>query len=459
MVGEINFSLLDPHQAARTAESWNLGGSFQQGQQNALALQQARQAQQINALSLQKAQQEMADDQAVRNTLAQSGNDLGAASDAMIKGGQYKQGLDLKSKLLEQQKSKMSQAIDALKLEKAHSDAVLANPTPENAVAHLQQLSQETGKDMSAQIAQVQTMTPDQIREMALRHSLEAKDLLPKIMTIAQGGSTRVAGFNPLTGKETGGQNYQKTASPDALLADARKKEELQGTAQGFTPEAISAAAARYNIDGTLPPMGMGKAGVAVRGMILNEAAKQQATSGISPEEQRQIQIGNTASSASLKKLQSQMNMVGAFERNFTANADMALNMTNQRDSTGVPLVNKWINSGKRAVTGDPTLSAYDAAIKATVNEYSKIISGSMGNTPMAESEIKKVEGLLNSAQTPQQVQSVINLMKQETQNRMTGFESERQQLLRSMSASGGRAKPGKNPQNQPNATPTVSNW
>jgi hypothetical protein len=32
------------------------------------------------------------------------------------------------------------------------------------------------------------------------------------------------------------------------------------------------------------------------------------------------------------------------------------------------------------------------------INEYTKIISGSMGNAAMAEGEIKKVTDLLNSA-------------------------------------------------------------
>lgn len=58
-----------------------------------------------------------------------------------------------------------------------------------------------------------------------------------------------------------------------------------------FTPEAIANAAARYNFDGTLPPMGMGKAGSAGRAAILNEAARQKA--GVSGEQQRSDQLGN----------------------------------------------------------------------------------------------------------------------------------------------------------------------
>jgi len=61
--------------------------------------------------------------------------------------------------------------------------------------------------------------------------------------------------------------------------------------AASFTKEAIDNAAARYNIDGTLPPMGMGKAAAAGRTKILNRAAEMKA--GIDPEQQRRDQLNN----------------------------------------------------------------------------------------------------------------------------------------------------------------------
>lgn len=56
-----------------------------------------------------------------------------------------------------------------------------------------------------------------------------------------------------------------------------------------FSPDAIENAAARYNLDGTLPPMGMGKSGVQVRAAILNRAAV--LASGVDPEQQRRQQV------------------------------------------------------------------------------------------------------------------------------------------------------------------------
>jgi uncharacterized ParB-like nuclease family protein len=56
-----------------------------------------------------------------------------------------------------------------------------------------------------------------------------------------------------------------------------------------------------------------------------------------------------------------------------------------------------------------------------------------MGNTAVALAEIKKIEALLNAAQTPGQVKAVVETMKRETANRMKGFEEEKAKLKESM--------------------------
>jgi hypothetical protein len=271
-----------------------------------------------------------------------------------------------------------------------------------------------------------------------------------------------VAGLDPYSGKQL--QTFNKTQTPDSLASTAQQRARLAfdqsqaGGESSFTDGAIANAAARYNIDGTLPPMGMGKAGSLGRSAILNKAAELAASSGLTGDQQRIQQIGNKANTAALSKIQQQQTMIGAFEKNFNANADIALEYSAKVDRTGVPLANKWINAGKRSIAGDPDLAAYDQAIKSTANEYAKIVSGSMGNTAIAEGEIKKVESLLNSAQTPDQVNAVINLMKRETQNRMKGFDDEKASLRGSMTG-GGPADGAKPPQGAAagGGTPTMA--
>lgn len=202
----------------------------------------------------------------------------------------------------------------------------------------------------------------------------------------------------------------------------------------GLSDEARVAAAARYRIDGTLPTnIGRGAQGARDTRLILNEAAHQSAEAGDTPEASRIAQLANKSSSQALTQLTKQQTMVGAFEKNFTKNADIALELSAKNDRTGIPIVNKWINAGKRTVTGDPDLAAFDASVKATVNEYAKIVSGGSGGGATAQGEIAKVEGLLHAAQTTAQVSSVLNLMKRETANRMQAFEDQKTELTNGM--------------------------
>lgn len=219
----------------------------------------------------------------------------------------------------------------------------------------------------------------------------------------------------------------------DQKLEQIKAATGSEGGAAGMTPEAEDSAAQTYRMTGALPSFGMGAAGQAAKIRILNKAAAMDAGAGATPQDSAQLKIDNKSAASALAQIDKQKTMVGAFERNFNSNADLLRKQALKVDNTGVPIVNKWINAGKRAVEGDPELSAFDVGVKAVVNEYSKIISGSMGNQALAEGEIKKVEGLLNSAQTPQQLKSVLDYMQVETQNRMKGFDDERAHLTERM--------------------------
>ena len=252
------------------------------------------------------------------------------------------------------------------------------------------------------------------------------------------GGMTNVA-FNDLTGSQVSSGLPATPTPSDQIsaghLAETRRHNQVTESAtadmEPMTADAVTNAAARYNIDGTLPAMGMGKSAASMRSQILNQAAA--LATGTAPEDQRIAQIGNKAATSALTQLSRQQTMVGAFEKTFNKNADLVLEFSKKVDPSGVPIINKWINAGKRSVVGDPDIAAYDAAVKSVANEYTKIINGSMGNTVLAEGEIKKVEGLLNAAQSPQQVIEVVQFMRRETQNRMQGFSDQTKELKASM--------------------------
>ena len=226
-------------------------------------------------------------------------------------------------------------------------------------------------------------------------------------------------------------------AAQESGLLENRRKEGVKKadqSAAALAPDAIDQAAERYNLDGTLPSnLGRGTQGAMNTAAILNKASAKAMAAGDSGEAARIRQVANKASSSALAQLSQQEAKVGAFERNFMRNADLALEQSTKVDRMGSPAIDRWINAGKKNVAGDPGVATLAVAMKAVINEYAKIISGSMGNTATAEGEIKKVENLLSSASSPEQVKSVIAFMKLETSNRMKGFAEQKAELIGGM--------------------------
>lgn len=194
----------------------------------------------------------------------------------------------------------------------------------------------------------------------------------------------------------------------------------VQGPA--LSKDALDLAADQFLVTGTIPPVNRGD-----RSVIINRAAAMAREKGMDPSVVDRM--ANKSNQAALTQLTKQETMVGAFEKNFVKNVGIVERISQKKDTTGVPLLQKWINVGKKAVSGDPELASLAVAIKAVQNEYGKIVSGSMGNTAVAVSEIKRMEDLLNAAQTPQDVMAVLNTMREETQNRMAGFKEQKAEL------------------------------
>ena len=231
-------------------------------------------------------------------------------------------------------------------------------------------------------------------------------------------------------------ENFSNQQSMAKLAASLRPSPAEDSGASLFSPAAIDAAAQRYNMDGTLPPMGMGKSGGAGRSRILNRAAELASAAGIDPADQRGNQLQTKANASALTQLQKQQTMISAFEKNAQKNADMALEFSDKADRTGTPIFNLWLQAGQKGVQGNPDVSAFNAANETFVNEYAKIMSGSMGNTPVSDSARAHAHEMLSTAMTKDQYEAVIGTLRREMKNRMDGMDAEKQALMATMHGS-----------------------
>ena len=217
------------------------------------------------------------------------------------------------------------------------------------------------------------------------------------------------------------------------------KPEPLEDSTNSFTPAAIDNAAARYNIDGTLPPMGMGKGGSAARSQILNRAAE--LASGVDGTDQRVNQLTTKASASTLLQLKKTKTMIKAFEEMANKNADIALEMSAKVDRSGNPVVNRWFLAANNKIAGDVDTATFNTAVNVFANEYAKIMSGSMGNTPVSDSARKEAHEILNTAQTPAQLRANIKLLQREMKNRIIGLDESEAELIQQMKSAGTSTK------------------
>lgn len=197
-----------------------------------------------------------------------------------------------------------------------------------------------------------------------------------------------------------------------------------------------------------LPTMGFGPQ---IRGPVLNRMAEIAAKEDIMPEDVITRGVVRDTLKTGLQQMEGQAGKIEAFARNFDKNIGVVRDMLRKNDPrTGVPILNKWIQAGKRSVTGDPDISALDVGLKTIANEFSRLTTSATGGGQLAESEIKKAEALLSAAQTPEQMEAALQVMEKDKANRLSSFEEQRksyQQRIQDL---------GKKPLGETAATPTV---
>jgi hypothetical protein len=220
-----------------------------------------------------------------------------------------------------------------------------------------------------------------------------------------------------------------------------------QGANDALDPETMDLVAQDYLKTGKLPPLYRDNQ---TKMKIMNRAAQLAKANG---DDASAAIIGRQtfgANRASLNKVSAQKNMVGAFEKTFQKNLDLALSMSDKVDRTGSPLINKALISWKTGVAGDPETKGYINALTTARDEYAKILSGATGAAGITDAGRKEAEELFSKIDSPETLKYVAEVARQETGNRMTSFDEQINELTGAM----GNAKPDASPNKPQTAAP-----
>lgn len=187
----------------------------------------------------------------------------------------------------------------------------------------------------------------------------------------------------------------------------------------GLSDPALDAAALRYSKDGTLPAIGRGGQGVAQRDKIINRAAEMFPGLDVAANK---ATLG--ADSASLKKLQPQVDAVTAFENTAKKNSAILQDAMKRIPDLGSKYLNRPWRSLKDNL-GSEDMARFNAIRQSVQNEYARIISSPGLAGTMSDSARKEAEVLLSDSATVGQIKRSLETLQQEAENRRVSYEQQ----------------------------------
>lgn len=328
--------------------------------------------------------------------------------------------------------------------DQSESDATVAGKQADNTLKNLGIVAQKAGALAKPGVKPAQAE--------AMFRTLAAQGVIPKddLQGYIDGmppdpkdlpdylASVRDAGINPDKQKGYTTPDANTVANNDRIAKEgaANRANQIRVTqmvsdreanggddAASFTKEAIDNAAARYNLDGTLPPMGMGKAAAAGRTKILNRAAELKA--GVDPEQQRRDQLNNKAGIANQNKVIQAFNTgkEGKAVRSFNvllSHLDTLDSLSDALDNGNYQAINRLGNAYAKA-TGKVAPTNFEAVKHIVGDEVVKAVTGGAGALGDREAIAKAID----SANSPTQLKGVIKNFKELSIGQLNGLEQQ----------------------------------
>jgi hypothetical protein len=165
-----------------------------------------------------------------------------------------------------------------------------------------------------------------------------------------------------------------------------------------------------------------------VRMQGIKEAIAQAISRGESPDQwagsQTEHSMGITADQGSLNAMTKSLDAVTAFENTAIRNGDRLVELGDKVDSTGVPAIERWIRGGRQA-TGDPDVAKFNAQMQVYRTEAAKILTNPNLTGQLTDSARHEVEGFLSGASSAEQIRGVVDLLKNDFENRKKTLQNQ----------------------------------
>lgn len=258
--------------------------------------------------------------------------------------------------------------------------------------------------------------------------------------TVRQGVLKAMATFE--NGRPVAPTGGTPAAAPGAAGYQLARK----GTSQeedSLNEDTVDYVAQQYMLTGSLPPLGMGKAGTRNRDRILNRAAAIEKETGATGADAVSRHMTVKSAQQSLNGISKTLSMVNASEGTVDKNMDVVLELAKKGVGTNVPLLNVPIQSIRQRL-GSADTAAFNAAIGTVADEYAKVMTTNTGTGGGVTSDAARREAYnrLNKNMSVGQLQSVITTMRREMANRTASLRGEQSALHETIRTGGKSSAP-----------------
>lgn len=201
------------------------------------------------------------------------------------------------------------------------------------------------------------------------------------------------------------------------------------------TDGVVDNLARRFNLTGQLPT-GISRDRALVR-EIYTRAAQLAQEDGLTPEQAAFNGANYQANSGGLRSLARQRTLVQSFERTALSNLELAQRLSREVPRSQYPLVNQALMTGQRQA-GDTAVARYVNALIGARTEYAKVLSGATGAAGLTDSARAEAEEMFSTYATPEQIDGLIDVARQEMHNRIQAFDDQEAYLREQMTGGGG---------------------
>lgn len=175
-------------------------------------------------------------------------------------------------------------------------------------------------------------------------------------------------------------------------------------------------------------------------GHIQRERVKLMKEGGLSSEDVVSGRAGFKADTASLNKITPQYDAITAFENTAVRNGKILKELAQKADTTGVPVVERWIRAGRKEVGGDVDVAKFNAQMNLYRAEAARILTQPNLSGVLTDTARKEMEEVIRNSASAPQIVGVVDLLERDFKNRKETLEDQIASIRARMRS---RASPG----------------